>query len=91
MTLPAFDAELALESHALRRTFPGPTTTGDPQAVIPQQSLFPPGTPLYTCSPPCTWGPPLLQLCCAVICVPVWSGEICYQSCYRRIAPQCPR
>jgi hypothetical protein len=90
MTLPGFGAELALDNPASRHTFRGSTTSDGLRAVIPQQLLFPPGTPIYTCSPPCTWGPPQVQVCCAVICFQL-GVRVCLPICYRRLAPLCPR
>jgi hypothetical protein len=88
MTIPGFDAERALpKSNGLPHSVLPSTTLKNRLAVIPQQLLFPPDTPIFTCSPPCTWGPPQTQVCCAVIC---W-GQLCFPICYAQSAPQCPR
>ena len=92
MTLPGFGAESAL-SHAARpyRLDPGSAAIAAQTAVIPQQSLWPPGTPIYSCYPGCTWGPPMVQTCCAWVCRWWAVFPICYRTCFRQMAPLCPR
>lgn len=90
--MPEFSAELALaETTRTYRLGSTPKAATGRSGVRPEQMLFPPGTPVYRCSPPCTWGPPLVQTCCAEICFSVpWLGQICIPNCFTQMAPRCP-
>jgi hypothetical protein len=93
MTIPSFTAEnslgRAITRYRLRLAAGGLSSCS---AIAPAQSLFPPGTPIYTCSPPCTWGPPMTQTCCAEICFYLpFVGQICIPNCFTRSAPLCPQ
>jgi hypothetical protein len=93
MTIPGFLAEGALSKTTGRYWSAASGLGGRPmRGITPAQSLFPPGTPIYTCSPPCTWGPPMTQTCCAEICFYFPSvGRICFPQCFTRTAPLCPQ
>jgi len=91
MTIPGFSAELGLSEPARSyRSAPRSRAATGEAVVSPEQSLFPPGALVYTCSPPCTWGPPMLQTCCAEICLPLgpWF-ERCFPTCFTQMAPRC--
>lgn len=93
MRIPEFNADLAL-SETIRSRRPAPAaaqTLRSETMVRPQQTLFPPGTPIYTCTPPCTWGPPMIQTCCAEICFQLpFFGQSCFPTCFTKMAPRCP-
>jgi hypothetical protein len=92
MSVPGFTPENSFGKAQTRyrsavRGLSGRSTAG----IAPAQTLFPPGTPIYTCSPPCTWGPPMTQTCCAEICFYFPWGPICFPNCFTRPAPLCPQ
>jgi len=93
MAIPSFTAESSLEVGRRRYRPAAHGISGRPAAgIAPAQSLFPPGTPIYTCSPPCTWGPPMTQTCCADICFSIpWLGQVCFPTCFTKSAPLCPQ
>lgn len=86
MNMPGFGGGLALSAGTLGRHELGlmPKAPTGHAGVSPQQ--FTSGL-TYTCYPPCTWSPPEVQSCCLRICLP-WR---CFQTCYTRMAPPCPR
>jgi hypothetical protein len=90
--MPGFSAELGLP-RSVRPHGSAPTSkaaTGN-SLVSPEQTLFPPGTPVYACSPWCTWGPPMVQTCCAEICFSLpFVGQFCFPTCFTQMAPRCP-
>jgi hypothetical protein len=91
MTIPGFSAERSLgRATTLYRSAASGLRRRSAVGITPAQSLFPPGTPVYTCSPPCTWGPPMTQTCCADICFFLPWGPICFRNCFTRLAPLCP-
>ena len=88
MNMPRFNAEFAL-SEPVRSHRPASVLEAatDKTVVSPQQTLIPPGALDFTCSPPCTFGPPISQTCCAQFCI---FGLFCFPICYTQMAPPCP-
>jgi len=87
MHIPGFTAEAALNNSPATYRSTGNSRREISALVSPQQTLFPPGTPVFTCSPSCTWGPPMVQTCCAEICI---FGS-CFPICFTKMAPLCPQ
>lgn len=86
MKMPGFSAELAFSEPAQPYRPASAQKTAREPLVAPQQVLIPPGTLVFTCSP-CTWGPPMIQICCAQLCLPFGP---CFPICFTRMAPLCP-